>query len=900
MTIKSVLFPPSEQFWALCAKHLIRSRSTDAAPLDFSELRVIVPAFAHAQWLSRAMKQELGNSFIPPRFNTLSRWLTMQLPIGEAVVPQSDGERLMSLYAQLREHAWLKKLFSARKNADLLPLAQTLIALSDELTEAMLPLVAQGSGEPELIWQQALAQLPASARQVVSEEAQLVWEIWKGQFDAQDPISQRYRQMLRLAEQAPDDLIWINPVAPKGMELQFLSAYGDRRSVQVITLDWRSTALEPVFAAAWRELPVPDAEPVEAVSAAPRHAISVLAADSLEQEARLAAQAIVDWLKVGKANIALVAQDRVVARRIRALLERAEIQVADETGWKLSTTRAAAALAAWFDLIASRAETVMLLDLIKSPYFLPNNMGATDDKSDWVMQIELTLLRDKIAGGWDAIIDALTGHPLCATLCRQLKHNANQYGQRKTLAQWLDQTLLHLGEMGMIDLWQGDAAGQQMTSLLDQLRQDCAAVGQSFTFVEWRAFVNLQLESTTFETEQHDQRVIMLPLNGARLRQFDAVMMVGCDAGHLPSQPQEQLFFTNAVRRECGLITREQRQIQQLRDFAELLSTNPEIILSYQSKTGDEDNPVSPWIERLNLCLLQSGLPRLPARTLELLRQPLQSVTTYQPRPAAPQLTPPALSASGYNQLMACPYQFFAGRMLKLSELEVLSDMPKKRDLGTWLHAILETYHTTLKARPELTDLAEQSALLLEISRDVFAKIVQSNPTALGMAQDWEQSVPAYARWNWERAKQGWHFDQGEVQAERHLAWQGGTVRLHGRIDRVDRDSDGRMAVLDYKTKAKVDLNKKLKLGQDQQLPFYGLLTHGEAETACYVGLKPTNDKIESVDAGENYAAACQALEMAIRDNMQAIAAGAPLVAQGIDAVCQYCELRGLCRKGAW
>jgi ATP-dependent helicase/nuclease subunit B len=31
-----------------------------------------------------------------------------------------------------------------------------------------------------------------------------------------------------------------------------------------------------------------------------------------------------------------------------------------------------------------------------------------------------------------------------------------------------------------------------------------------------------------------------------------------------------------------------------------------------------------------------------------------------------------------------------------------------------------------------------------------------------------------------------------------------------------------------------------------------------------------------------------------------AIAAGAALRANGVDAVCQYCEARGLCRKGMW
>jgi ATP-dependent helicase/nuclease subunit B len=33
---------------------------------------------------------------------------------------------------------------------------------------------------------------------------------------------------------------------------------------------------------------------------------------------------------------------------------------------------------------------------------------------------------------------------------------------------------------------------------------------------------------------------------------------------------------------------------------------------------------------------------------------------------------------------------------------------------------------------------------------------------------------------------------------------------------------------------------------------------------------------------------------------MRAVAGGAPLPASGIELVCRYCDVRGLCRKGGW
>ena len=895
-----LLFPPTRQFWRHCAREIIRSHDGATAARDFSALRVLVPAFEHAHWLMRAMQAELGCAFIAPRINTLSVWLDMQLPAVE--LPVSDGERLMALYAQLREHGWLKKLFAARKNTDLLPLAQTLITLSDELTLALLP-----QGEPlQQKWQQALAQLTLPNQQLLSDEAQLVWQIWQSQLDGRDAVAMRLERLLALARGASDALVWISPVAPEGLDLQFLLAYARTQPVRVVGLDWRSSAVEAIYNHAWQELTQPDGVAVGAeMLSQPASRISLLAADGLEQEAQLGAQTIIDWCQAGYSRIALVAQDRVVARRIRALLERAGVQVADETGWKLSTTRAASVLAAWFDVIVTRADTYVLLDLLKSPYFNPDGMGAVEDKSDWVMRIEFTLLRAKALGGWEAIGEALCEVPECAAMCSQLRRSAEQYVQRKTLRDWLELTRRSLSEFGMMSSWQTDAAGQHMVQLLERLDSDCASLGETFSFAEWRVFINLQLEGTPFQASRQDQRVVMLPLNGARLRQFDAVLMAGCDARHLPSQPQEVLFFTNAVRRECGLITREQRGRQQLRDFTELLSVNPEIVLSWQHQQRGEDNPVSPWIARLNLCLQKNGLLLLPSHDLTLPALTLASIIPRQPAPQAAALIPNSLSASGYNVLIACPYQFFATRMLGLSGIETLSDLPEKRDYGGWLHAILKTYHTLLKDQPALSTLAQQQTLLSEVSQAGFAPILRASPAALGMSKRWEKVIPAYVAWSHAYGAAGWQFEMGELWLERTLDWGQGTIRLRGQVDRIDRHQDGQWAVLDYKTTTKTALNKKLQLAEDQQLPFYGLLArsgdHGltQIDAACYVPLETTSEKIDQVSATD-YAAWQQDLQQAIAANLTTIAQGGGLTAQGTTKVCAYCDVRGLCRKGAW
>ena len=896
------LISPSRLFWPEAAERLIAilrsAQASGANPMDFSDCRVLVPTFEHARLLKQHLAELLGSAFAPPAISTVSAWLNLQAPPPASVAGPS--ERLMALYSELRQHGWLKKLFQARRNTDLLPLAQTLLTLADELTGSLLPAIRALPQSGEQRWRSALEQLSPAARTLLSDESQLVWTIWKSQLDGRDAAVARFEQMMLLAHQAEQPLVWIAPVPADPLESAFLSAWAQRQPVTFMLLDWRVGAISPTFAAAWPELVEDDAALALAPSAstlAPGPAaldnVALYPGVSLEDEAVAGAQAILTWLAAGKSRIAIIAQDRVVARRLRALLERAQVYVVDETGWKLSTTRAASALAALFELVSSRAETGALLDFLKSPFVL-FEQGA---RGAQVMAIELALRRHNVTGGWDAVSLALQSLPQERQLFAALREQAGKFQRSRSLCEWVASSMTVLDALGMRAALAADAAGEQVLAQFDLIESECATLGASFSFSEWRAFLDLQLEAAPFVAPQLDQRVIMLPLNGARLRSFDAVLMVGIDAAHLPSQPTETLFFANAVRRELGLATRETRQRQQLRDFTELLASGADIVLSWQAMLDGEPNPVSPWIERLQLTLARSSLPLLVQQRQARPTSTLVPHIGSMPMPSAAALLPTSLSASGYNVLMACPYQFFATRMLGLNALADLSDLPEKRDYGGWLHEILAAYHDAVSTRD--TPLDQRRQLLAELSAQIFDKELRRNAAALGYYTRWQKVMPAYLDWANQREALGWQFVIGELQMERVLNWPGGDIRLHGRVDRIDQNQDGERAVLDYKTAAQPALSSRLKKGEDHQLAFYGLLADARLSAGHYVALELTREKIGDV-AAPDYPEWQEALERRIGEQIQAIGNGAPLPANGIESVCRFCDMRGLCRKGAW
>lgn len=893
MPFTAVTIPPSAAFWDDVARRILDSGHVHDAS-DLSELRVLVPTFEHLQLLKQALARRIDRVFVPPTITTLSAALDL-LPPASGMAAIASSERLMTLYAQLRQHGWLKKLFTARRNTDLLPLAETLLTLSDELTQALLPSLQARPDDADARWQQALEQLSPVARHLLSDETQLVWTIWKSQLDAGDASVVRFAQMMKLAEHARQPLFWISPVAPDAMEQVFLDAWSQRQPVTTMVLDWRAAVIAPIYRHAWQEV-VGEDEDKQRDADAPLQTPSGLmlfGADNLEAEAQGGAQCIFDWLQAGMQRIAIVAQDRVVARRIRALLERAQVYVADETGWKLSTTRAAAAVAAWTELVAAQAETVGLLDFLKSPFVFADEA----DKADHLMHIETALRRGNVPGGWEAAIAACERIPDAQQLLLRFREQAGLHTGRRRLCDWLQTTRQTFDALGMNVPLQNDEAGRQLLDLFESIERDCVRVDQDFSFAEWRAFLNLQIEATSFVQPWRDRRVVMLPLNGARLRSFDAVLVVGADAEHLPSRPVETLFFANVVRAELGLATRESRQRQQLRDVVELLSSNARVVMSWQTHKNGEPNLPSPWLQRLELALAQAGLLPLESVSFDLPRRRLTATPAFMPAPSAASLRPQKLSASGYNSLVACPYQFFATRMLGLSGLDELSELPEKRDYGDWLHRILALFHETLREHPVTGD--ERAVLLQQISDRVFGEELKRSAAALGFQARWQKNMPAYLDWVAEREAQGWQFMLGEEQAQKVLRWDDGEIVLHGRIDRIDADANGAQVVLDYKSTSAEILKKRLDKGEDQQLPFYGLLSPMPLAGAAYVPLEQSRNRIAEV-AAQDFGDWQRALEQRITAGMQAIDRGAPLPASAPESVCQYCDVRGLCRKGAW
>ena len=124
-------------------------------------------------------------------------------------------------------------------------------------------------------------------------------------------------------------------------------------------------------------------------------------------------------------------------------------------------------------------------------------------------------------------------------------------------------------------------------------------------------------------------------------------------------------------------------------------------------------------------------------------------------------------------------------------------------------------------------------------------------------------------------------------------------MRLHGRIDRIDRLPSGLRMVMDYKTENVQKTNTRIKQPmEDTQLAFYAALLHDDELRAAYVNV---GERGETKFKEQRFVLQVRnALVLGIVDDLRRIGEGAALPALGEGAVCDYCAARGLCRKDSW
>ncbi|MCK4834510.1 MAG: hypothetical protein KAT12_07020, partial [Gammaproteobacteria bacterium] len=395
----------------------------------------------------------------------------------------------------------------------------------------------------------------------------------------------------------------------------------------------------------------------------------------------------------GKNNIAVISEDRKLSRRLRALLERANIQLQDHAGWSLATTQAATIIERWLECIEEDFSAYPLLDCLKSP-FIDFAKTTTDFKHN-VYRFEHDLIfhenvSSNIAQYKKQLkkrLQRLSHWPQDShnELVDTLDHIENSaakllalHNRKKGihLSEFLDDLLDSLQQLGVTRRYEDDEAGLVLLKTFESLKQSITHSDPALSWQDCRIWLGMALDAQHFTPPTNSSNVQLMTLEQSAYLNFDSVIIAGAEPQHFPGTARSSAFFNQAVRASLGLATWETQREQRHELFNQALLSSSEVLFTARNEDKGEPAPVSPWLALLTSFyqLAFSGqlenqyLHELTQSKTEVFNSDETDLPEQQQRPASivpEDLIPERVSASSYQRIINCPYQYFSADGLR-------------------------------------------------------------------------------------------------------------------------------------------------------------------------------------------------------------------------------------------
>jgi ATP-dependent helicase/nuclease subunit B len=675
--------------------------------------------------------------------------------------------------------------------------------------------------------------------------------------------------------------------------------------------------------------------------------LSIYKSNHFEQHIQAIDLQIRIWINENKKNIGVVTNDRKLVRRLRAVLEHADITVNDAAGWALSTTSAAVVIEWWLQLAEERYPAKQLLALVNSPFFPVANTELHERAVNYFEKeiilafnlhngihrfrkaIEKAQAKDNFTEAkiFDYLTDLLDKIEASSQLITKL-HGSKSYPLHRIITELINS----LKPIGLYTTLSSDDAGKQIIDLFEDQASHFKLVDNLVNWSEARRFMSRVFDQQNYKPPTSKTSVTFYSLDQSRLHSFDALVIASVDKSNFPGNSSNYIFFNEQVRTELNIPTWRDDHARHLHQFRSLLDSSEQILITVQIEQNGEKTSPCPWLEAIETFYhmayghMEYEKDLADKRLEYLISQASTSVSTSsdialpsqstQPNPVLiPALKPDSISISQYQSLVNCPYQYFALSCLKLSQTDELSEELGKADFGSLVHQCIHAFFTNLPAYPgpftnKVTthNRKEAEEMLCSISNKVFSQTPDTGSeddfnNALWLHR-WLNLIPRFM--DWEIKRQATSTPISHEESMKITINQ--SSRVHGRLDRIDKLENG-YAIVDYKT-GLAATKKSIDAGEEVQLPMYALLndTHQQEISSDMV-----TSQVEFVSIGKDNSVKSSAIikqdELNNLKNkhlhrlqtfFESLNHDTAFTALATDETCERCDAFGVCRKSAW
>lgn len=644
--------------------------------------------------------------------------------------------------------------------------------------------------------------------------------------------------------------------------------------------------------------------------------LSLIEAGTQQEEAEIIALLMRDLLENEHGTCALVVPDRQLAARVSGALKYWNLDVDDSAGTSLMSTPVGSFVKVFLDMLVNRFNPVAVASFLYHP--CTTHQKQRDVLDTFVLRgvtprygIEGLNVKLQESKASSAQKEA------CTELLSILSEQTERLRQSGTqnIAEYIENLLSNMRFWLKESAQEGEDTDAFMKVLSTLIAEQ--SYMQKMDLRQFQKLLEKVMETVTVRRRFGTHpRLFIWGAMEARLQDVDRVIIGGLNEGTWPRKPKADPWLNRAMNAQLGLLDTGTFIGLSAYDFWHL-SHKPQVYWTRTVRDNEGETVPSRFIVQAETQWPAEVWQNMKQRgsiwqqRAEKLRIQGETTTITAPNVQVdPKDRPTVWSPSLLSKYMACPYQVFVERCLKLEQPENYEEDPTAADKGEIIHLCLEAMVHQVKGLPapykgKWSDSAAVEAHLLHIGEIAFGAMQHEGRKAI-----WWQKFKRIAFGFAQEMQQ--LSDRQVVAAEEQLKINlPHGISLKARFDRMDRDKMGNLYILDYKTGAipswfQVNSGEAPQMGVEAVLAeesgyHFGGLEYWsvKGERKENVLRKPYKDDLEDLTGAAKEGLERLAETLTAEDyTYTAVPAGAP--AEEAKGACRMCDYAGMCRYKEW